>query len=49
VEPETRYARVGEAYVGYQVFGDGPLDLVFIPAWNSNIDVMWEDPWHARF
>ena len=49
MEPETRYARVGEAYVGYQVFGDGPLDLVFIPAWNSNIDVMWEDPWHARF
>ncbi len=49
VEPETRYARVGEAYVGYQVFGAGPLDVVFIPAWNSNVDVMWEDPWLARF
>jgi class 3 adenylate cyclase len=49
VEPETQYARVGDAYVGYQVFGHGPLDVVFIPAWNSNIDVMWEDPWLARF
>ena len=49
MEPETRYARVGDAYVGYQVFGSGPLDIVFIPAWNSNVDVMWEDPWLARF
>jgi len=32
VQPETRYARAGEAYVGYQVIGDGPLDVVFIPA-----------------
>ena len=49
VEPETLFTRVGDSYVGYQVFGSGPLDVVFIPAWNSNVDVMWEDPWHARF
>ena len=49
MQPETRYARAGEAYVGYQVIGDGPLDVVFIPAWNSNVDVMWEEPSLARF
>ena len=27
----------------------GPRDLVYIPGWVSNIDVMWEDPGLARF
>jgi len=49
VHPDTRYAKVGDNYVGYQVIGDGPLDVVFIPAWNSNVDVMWEEPSLAHF
>jgi len=35
VQPETRYARAGDGYIGYQVIGDGTLDLVFIPSWSS--------------
>jgi class 3 adenylate cyclase len=35
--------------VAYQVFGSGPLDLVFIPDWVGNLDVMWEDPTLAAF
>jgi class 3 adenylate cyclase len=31
------------------VLGDGPLDLVFIPWWGTNVDVMWEDASIARF
>jgi pimeloyl-ACP methyl ester carboxylesterase len=31
------------------VVGDGPLNLVFIPAWASNVEVMWEEPSFARF
>jgi len=49
VQPETRYARSEDGYVAYQVVGDGPLDLVFIFYWASNVDAMWEDPSLARF
>jgi class 3 adenylate cyclase len=49
-QPETRYAKSDEgSYVAYQVFGDGPLDILFIPNWMSNIDVMWEEPSLARY
>ena len=47
--PETRYARGKEGAVAYQVLGDGPLDLVFIPWWVSNVDAMWEEPSIASF
>lgn len=30
--PETRYAQSGEIKIAYQVVGDGPIDLVFVPA-----------------
>jgi pimeloyl-ACP methyl ester carboxylesterase len=49
VQPETQYARSEDGYVTYQVVGDGPLDLVFIFYWASNVDVMWEEPSIARF
>jgi pimeloyl-ACP methyl ester carboxylesterase len=49
VQPETRYARSKDGHVAYQVVGDGPLDLVFIPSWTSNVDAMWEEASLARF
>ena len=49
VQPETRYARNENGCVAYQVVGDGPVDLVFVPSWVSNVDVMWEEPSVARF
>ena len=48
-QPETEYARTDEGYIAYQVFGRGPLDIVFIPAWATNVDVMWEEPSLARY
>jgi len=42
--PETRYAKGRGGCVAYQVIGDGPLDLVFIPNWVTNLDVMREEP-----
>ncbi|MGB5879561.1 MAG: alpha/beta hydrolase, partial [Thermoanaerobaculia bacterium] len=49
-QPETQYARSDEGwYVAYQVFGEGPLDILFIPNWMSNLDVMWEEPSLARY
>jgi pimeloyl-ACP methyl ester carboxylesterase/DNA-binding CsgD family transcriptional regulator len=41
--PETRYAKSGEVRIAYQVVGQGPLDLVFVPASLSNLEVYWED------
>jgi len=44
----TRYARSGDTHIAYQVVGDGPLDLVFVMGWVSNLDYLWEGP-SARF
>ena len=41
---ETRYARSGDLQIAYQVVGEGPLDIVFVPAWVSNIEMFWEIP-----
>jgi pimeloyl-ACP methyl ester carboxylesterase/class 3 adenylate cyclase len=46
--PQTRYARSGDVSIAYQVVGDGPIDLVLVPGWVSNIDVFWEEPRLAR-
>ena len=43
--PETRYAKSGNIHVAYCIRGDGPVDLVYIPGWISNIELMWEDRW----
>ena len=47
--PETRYARAGSIHIAYQVFGDGPVDLVLVPGWVSHVDVFWDEPIVARF
>ena len=46
--PKTRYADAGDIDIAYQVLGDGPTDVVYVPGWVSNIEVMWEDPSLAR-
>ncbi len=47
--PETRYTRSGEVSIAYQVAGDGPLDLLFLPGWISQIEQLWEAPGNRRF
>jgi pimeloyl-ACP methyl ester carboxylesterase len=47
--PETRYARSGDVNIAYQVVGEGPRDLVYVPGWVSNIELMWEEPAMAHF
>src|SRR2546423_4870171 len=47
--PQTRYARSGEVNIVYQVVGDGPFDLVFVPGFVSHLDLQWADPRIARF
>lgn len=46
--PETRYARtVDGVAIAYQVIGEGPFDLVYVPGWISNVDVGWDLPLRA--
>lgn len=47
--PRTRYAKVGRLHLAYQVVGEGPLDLVFVPGWVSHIELFWEWPESAHF
>lgn len=49
MQPETRYARSGGVNIAYQVVGNGPLDLVYVMGWVSNLDYFWEEPSYARF
>src|SRR5512134_1003240 len=47
--PQTKYARSGDVNIAYQVVGDGPIDVVFVMGWVSNIDEFWKEPSFARF
>ncbi len=47
--PETKFAHGPDGAVGYQVFGDGPVDLVFVTQWGTNIDTFWDEPSAARY
>jgi len=47
--PETRFAWNGDVSLAYQVIGDGPVDLLYLPGALSNVDVMWESARYAAF
>jgi len=40
----TKYARSGSALIAYQVIGQGSLDLVLVPAFPCNLEILPEDP-----
>ena len=42
--PETQYAQSGELSIAYQTVGGGPIDLLFVPGFVSNVELMWERP-----
>ena len=47
--PKIQYTKSGNLSIAYQVFGSGPIDLVYIPGWISNIDWMWACPELVHF
>ena len=47
--PTTRYARNGDVNLAYQVHGDGPIDLIFVNAFISHVEHVWENPGFSRF
>ena len=49
MQPETHYARSGDVYIAYQVIGEGPIDLVFVPGFVSHVEASWQSPKRANF
>lgn len=47
-QPETKFTRVGNDRVAYQVFGHGPRDMVFSSGLWSHLDLQLEEPSYAR-
>jgi pimeloyl-ACP methyl ester carboxylesterase len=47
--PSTHYARSDHTHIAYQVFGEGPVNLVLAPGFVSHIDNYWDDPHLARW
>ena len=49
MEPETRYARSGDVNIAYQVTGDGPFDVVYVPPSISHVELAWAVPALASY
>ncbi len=49
MEAETLYADSDGVSIAYQVHGEGPIDLVFVPGFVSQVELLWEEPEVARF
>jgi pimeloyl-ACP methyl ester carboxylesterase len=48
--PQTRYAKTADGvHIAYQVFGEGPIDLLFVLGWLTHIERLWEQPQIAAF
>ena len=46
--PDVGYARSGDVAIAFQVVGEGPIDVAFVPFF-GNIRWAWEQPLFARF
>jgi class 3 adenylate cyclase len=49
VPPAARYAKAGDLHIAYVTAGEGPVDLVWVPTWVSQVEHLWEEPTVAAF
>ena len=49
MQPETRYARLGDLHLAYQVLGDGPPDILLLDQWFGHVEAQWDVPPMAAF
>ena len=47
--PQIRYARSGDVEIAYTSVGAGPVDLVLVWGWLTNLEVYWEEATFRRF
>jgi pimeloyl-ACP methyl ester carboxylesterase len=50
MDPQTRYAQAADGdSIAYQILGDGPADLLFVPGFVSHLELFWREPSTAHF
>src|SRR5438046_7185370 len=49
VQAETQYALSGDVHIAYQVTGEGPFDLVFVPGFVTHMELQWRLPRFGDF
>lgn len=42
--PTTQYADTGNGWVGYEVFGDGPSNVLLVSSVDDNVEAIWDIP-----
>jgi pimeloyl-ACP methyl ester carboxylesterase/class 3 adenylate cyclase len=42
--PDVHYAKSGDVNIAYQVTGEGPFDLVFVPGYVTHLELHWAMP-----
>jgi pimeloyl-ACP methyl ester carboxylesterase len=47
--PDVQYAKSGDVNIAYQVSGEGPFDLVFVPGYVTHLELHWAIPSFAPF
>lgn len=48
MQPVTQYAKSDSVHIAYQVYGEGPINLLVVPGFISNVENSWEQPELAR-
>lgn len=49
MRPTTKFTRLGNDRIAYQVLGEGPVDLIFLTGMSSHVDLRWEEPLNEYF
>ena len=47
--PEVHYARCGDVHIAYMTFGEGAIDLVWVPGFISHVEHWWDEPGQVRW
>jgi pimeloyl-ACP methyl ester carboxylesterase len=47
--PSTHYVKSDDVHIAYQVIGEGPFDLLFVPGFVSNVETIWQSPEQSAF
>jgi len=40
----TRYTRSGDLHIAYQAAGDGGRDILYVPTWVGQLEILVEEP-----
>lgn len=47
--PEIKYALNGDVSIAYHILGNGPVDIIYVPPFVSNLELQWQEPQQARY